>query len=164
MISYVIVPIWANLRFSFPIIWGKILWFSLSFFDAWEQGVWRDIRSVEVIVWFPGSARGDKNDFFSQISGHQQHYEKCWKEFKVTVGDYNRVIVRASMWMVLCNCRPDPRPSQFLVRLFACIFALLPTNKHLPLVFPSSDFVDKYPNRPFGTWCGYRFANLQLCG
>ena len=66
------------------------------FDDAWERKVWRDIRSVEVIIWFPGSAENDRNHFFSQTSGQQQYYKKWWKEFIVTMGDYNRVIVRAS--------------------------------------------------------------------
>ena len=64
------------------------------FCGAWEEGVWRDIRSVEVNVVITGSSR---NDFFSQMIGHQQHYEKWWKEFTVTENALlNQVRVRAS--------------------------------------------------------------------
>ena len=87
----------SKLEILIPDYLGRDSLIQFVFGDAWEQEVWRDIKSVEVIVWFPGSARDDRNNFLSQISGDQQHYEKCWKEFKVTMGDYNRVIVGASM-------------------------------------------------------------------
>ena len=68
------------------------------FCDAQEQGVWRYIESAEVKVSFVGSPRNDKYHFFSQTVGHQQVYEKWWKEFTVTTEDLHMmVIVRASM-------------------------------------------------------------------
>ena len=57
------------------------------FCDAREQGVWRDIRSVELRVRY----------FFVQTVGHQKHYEKWWKKFTVAKQDFMTVIVRASM-------------------------------------------------------------------
>jgi len=64
------------------------------FRGAWEQGVWRDIRSVEVKVLFSI----DEESFFTQVVGHQRHYGKWWKEFTVTKETSRpMVIVRASM-------------------------------------------------------------------
>ena len=67
------------------------------FCNAWEQGVWRDIRSVEVKVTFTGCPVDDAHRFFGQTVGHQQDYEKWWKAFTVTMGDFFMVIVKASM-------------------------------------------------------------------
>ena len=69
------------------------------FCDAWEQGVWRDIRNVEVQVRFSGYSRDYGNQFFRRAVAHQQHFEKWWKEFTVTKEDslLTRVLVRASM-------------------------------------------------------------------
>ena len=71
------------------------------FRGAREEGVWRDIRSVEVDFRFTDSSRIEASSFFDQIVGQQQHYERWWKEFKVT-NDTNGlghfiVLVRASM-------------------------------------------------------------------
>ena len=67
------------------------------FCDAQEQGVWRDIRSVEVTVWFSHSTRNEYH-FFTQVVGQQRHYEKWWKEFTVTKEDSSLImILRASM-------------------------------------------------------------------
>ena len=63
------------------------------FYDAWEQDVWRDIRSVQVMVWFDSSPR---DGFCNRMIGHQQHYKKWWKELTVTMEDPERVVVRAS--------------------------------------------------------------------
>ena len=67
------------------------------FRDAWEQKVWRDVRSVEVKVRLTDSSRGDGHLFFDQMVEHHQHYEKWWKEFKVTMKDKRSFIVRASV-------------------------------------------------------------------
>jgi hypothetical protein len=68
------------------------------FCDAWQQGVWRDIRSVEVKVWFTVVSRNDAYDFFNQTVAHQKDYEKWWNEFTVTTEDLDMtVIVRASV-------------------------------------------------------------------
>ena len=65
------------------------------FCDAREQGVWRDIRSVEVEAWFSGYSEGPL--FFDRIVGHQRLYEIWWKKFTVTKADPGlRVMVRAS--------------------------------------------------------------------
>jgi hypothetical protein len=61
------------------------------FYDAWEEGVWRDIRSVQVTVWF------ERSDFCSRVVGHHHHYGKWWKELSVTKEDPERVVVRASI-------------------------------------------------------------------
>ena len=67
------------------------------FGDAPEQGVWRDIRSVEVIVWLVDSSRNNENRSFASMVG-QQHYEKWWKEFTVTdIAPEPIFIVNASM-------------------------------------------------------------------
>ena len=58
---------------------GVDLMIHFVFRGAWERGVWRDIRSVEVRIWFVGAIA-----FFDKIVGHQQQYEKWWKEFTVT--------------------------------------------------------------------------------
>ena len=55
------------------------------FCGAWEQGVWRDIRSVEARVW--SMATWEVFPFFDKIVGHQQLYEKWWKEFTVTLDE-----------------------------------------------------------------------------
>ena len=66
------------------------------FVNALEQGIWRDIRIVEVTVWLLGS-RKNENRFFASMVGHQQHYEKWWKEFTVTEKASSlKVMVRAS--------------------------------------------------------------------
>ena len=52
------------------------------FCGAWEQGVWRDINSVEARVWF--DATSEVLLFFDKMFEHQQLYEKWWKEFTVT--------------------------------------------------------------------------------
>ena len=67
------------------------------FGDARKQGVWRDIRSVEVTIWLFDSSRNDENRSFASMVG-QQHYEKWWKEFTVTEkAPEPIVIVNASM-------------------------------------------------------------------
>ena len=53
------------------------------FCGAREEGAWRDIRSVEVDIGVADLSRIEASSFFDQIVGHQQHYEKWWKEFRV---------------------------------------------------------------------------------
>ena len=68
------------------------------FCDAMEQGVWRDIMSVEVKVSLKGSSSKDRHRFFSQMVGHQRDFDKWWKEFTVTNnGSGMMVTIRASM-------------------------------------------------------------------
>ena len=65
------------------------------FRDTREQGVWRDIRCVEMEVWRGGSS--EESHFFDRRVGHQHLYEKWWKEFTVTKDNWGMVIVRASV-------------------------------------------------------------------
>ena len=65
------------------------------FHDAREQGVWGDIRSVEVRLWHGGDSDG--SPLFDRTVGHQRLYEKWWKEFTVTKDNSGLVIVRASV-------------------------------------------------------------------
>ena len=71
------------------------------FCDAQNRAVWRDIESVEVTVSLPVSSRNAENRPFASLVGHQQHYEKWWKEFTVTEIPWESweslVEVRASM-------------------------------------------------------------------
>ena len=60
------------------------------FCGAREQGVWQDIRIVEVRVLF--DVTSEVFSFFDKIVGHQQHYEKWWKEFTVTKDERVRMI------------------------------------------------------------------------
>ena len=63
------------------------------FSDAWEQGVWKDIRSAKVEIWGPGDAM---KTWFQNYE-HKQHYEKWWKDFTVSSGIYETVTLRACM-------------------------------------------------------------------
>jgi hypothetical protein len=69
------------------------------FHGGWEQGVWNGIMDVEVNVKFEEVFRGSANErdhFFSQLVGQQQHYEEQWAEFIVT-REREYVILKASM-------------------------------------------------------------------
>ena len=69
-----------------------------TFGDAQAQRVWRDIRSVEVMITLIGSSMIDENCSIASMERHQQHYKKWWKEFTVTMeASRPTVIVRASM-------------------------------------------------------------------
>jgi hypothetical protein len=94
MISFVIVP-FAKTEDFYSSVFGVKLLGSFVFCGAWEERVWRDIRSVEVMVWYTGSSRHDGHLFFNQTVGHQQVYEKWWKEFSHHE-DPATVTVRAS--------------------------------------------------------------------
>ena len=52
------------------------------FCGAREQGVWRDIRSVEINVRRGGSP--ERYHIFDRTVGNQHFYETWWKEFTVT--------------------------------------------------------------------------------
>jgi len=65
------------------------------FCGAPEHGVWRDIRSVEVEIWFNPSP--EASDFMDQTIGYQQRYEKWWKSFTVTKGYATNATITASM-------------------------------------------------------------------
>jgi hypothetical protein len=82
---------------SVPHILGLDSLIQFVFCDAWEQGVWRDIRSVEVEVWFESFS--EASDFFNQTVAHQQRYEEWWEAFRVTkkFGRWFFVHVNASM-------------------------------------------------------------------
>jgi hypothetical protein len=65
------------------------------FCDAREQGVWRDIRIVDVEIIFP-SFSSEASDFFDQTVGHRPRYEKWWRTFTVTQKLANVVTLNAS--------------------------------------------------------------------
>ena len=60
------------------------------FCDAWEKGVWQDIRNVELYLWDDT----DENNSFHQM-GKDQRYRRWWKKF--TVSGSRDVFLRASM-------------------------------------------------------------------
>ena len=89
------LPCFQKLYISISLRAGPDSLIQFVFCDAREQGVWRDIRSVEVDVEPDSSS--EVSHFFDRIAGHQQLYEKWWKEFTVTKADPGlRVMVRAS--------------------------------------------------------------------
>ena len=71
-----------NLDIFVPQYFGLDSLIRFVFCDAWEQGVWRDIRSVGVGIRFDSSS--ELCHFLDQTFGHQQSYEKWWKTFTVT--------------------------------------------------------------------------------
>ena len=86
-----------NLDMTVPRVLGLDSLIDFVFCGASEHGVWRDIRSVEVGVWFGTLSESEASDFIDQTVGHQrQHYEKWWKSFTVA-REKSKVIVRASM-------------------------------------------------------------------
>jgi len=70
-----------SLNFAFPPGLGIDPLIDFVFGGAPEHGVWRDIRSVEVKIWF--NYPSDASHLFDQTVGHQPRYEKCWKSFTV---------------------------------------------------------------------------------
>ena len=65
------------------------------FRGAWEQEIWRDIRSVVVKIRF--NSPSEASHFFDQTVGHQQRYRKWWKTFTVAERYAVIVTVHASM-------------------------------------------------------------------
>ena len=63
--------------------------------DAREQGVWRDIRSVEVTASSFGSWNNE-NRCFASIVGQQWRHEKWWKQF-IVIENASGLVVTASM-------------------------------------------------------------------
>ena len=63
------------------------------FCDALKQRVWRDIRSVELRVWYPSPSSYYGCHFFTQMVGQNLDYEKQWKEFAVTKDDASRMVI-----------------------------------------------------------------------
>jgi hypothetical protein len=51
------------------------------FCDAQEQGVWHDIRGVELNDWQYDS---DQDQIFNDIAGQTQHHQKWWKELALS--------------------------------------------------------------------------------
>ena len=71
-----------DLKISIPHYFGLESLIQLIFCDSLEQGIWKNIRSVEVTV---SSYSGETSEpFFNQMVGRKQHYEKGWKEFMVS--------------------------------------------------------------------------------
>jgi len=65
------------------------------FRGASEHGVWRDIGSGEVEIWFDSSS--EASEFINQTVGHRSRYEKWWKSFTVTKGHAKAVNIYTSM-------------------------------------------------------------------
>ena len=65
------------------------------FCGAPEHGVWRDIRSVKVNIWFYSSS--EESHHLDQTVGHQLRYEKWWKSFTVTKEHATNATITASM-------------------------------------------------------------------
>jgi len=63
------------------------------FRDAQAQGIWKDIKSVELYV--KSYLFNSKTQLFTQMVGHQRHYENDWKKFIVSRDEY-KVCLRAS--------------------------------------------------------------------
>ena len=89
------LPCLQTLYISISIDSGLDSLIQVVFCDRREQGVWRDIRSVEMKLWHGGSSEGDH--LFDRTVRHRHFYEKWWKEFTVTEDNLGTVIVRASM-------------------------------------------------------------------
>ena len=66
----------------------------LIFCDSWKQGVWKNIRSVAMNIYWDDET-GEQS--FNQVAGRQQHYEKGWKEFMISRKGVCYVILRALM-------------------------------------------------------------------
>ena len=86
-----------KLELSLTWSWGVNSLIQFIFRVAREQGVWRDIRSVEVKVWLNGFPSNDGNYFFRQMVGRQRHYEKWWRKCTVSMESSMLVIVKATM-------------------------------------------------------------------
>ena len=65
------------------------------FCDAWEQGVWKDIQTVEVELW---GMNGDVVQNLIQKYEHEQQVMKWWKGFTARRTDYpGGAVFKASM-------------------------------------------------------------------
>ena len=78
---------------------AKDAWWAHSFLqlvlcEAKEQGVWRDIRSVDVMIRRTDFSAGG---FFSEAVGHQQDYEKWWNKVTVTKENADLITIHASV-------------------------------------------------------------------
>ena len=89
------LPCLQNLYITISPVSGLDSLIRVFFYDAREQGVWRDIRNVEMKVWCV--VYSERSHLFDRIVGHQHLYEKSWKEFTVTKEEW-MVIVRASVY------------------------------------------------------------------
>ena len=64
-------------------------------FDAWEQGVWKDIRTIELTV---DELDDDARQHLIQKYEHEQQVMKWWKKFAISSTDYQGGFVfKASM-------------------------------------------------------------------
>jgi len=67
------------------------------FCEASEHGVWREIRSVEMDIWFNPSSESEASHLFDQTVEYQPRYEKWWKSFTVTKRPPKIVEITASI-------------------------------------------------------------------
>ena len=90
------LPCLQELYISIAPYSGRDSLIQLVFRDAREQGVWQDIKSVKVEVEFTFMTKA--SHFFDQTIADQQHYQKWWETFTVTMKNSKpMVIVRESM-------------------------------------------------------------------
>jgi len=86
-----------NLHIFVPQGLGSDPLIDFVFCGASEHGVWQEIRSVEVGVWFNSSSESEASHFLDQTVGHQPHYEKWWRSFTVTRRPATTVTINACM-------------------------------------------------------------------
>jgi hypothetical protein len=67
------------------------------FCDVREQGVWPDIRIVEVEIKILALTSAQASDFFDQTVEHRPRYEKWWKTFTVAKKHADIVTFNASL-------------------------------------------------------------------
>jgi len=84
-----------NLNISLPRGLGIDSFIYFVFCGPSEHRVWRDIRSVEVEIWF--NSPSEPSHLFDQTVEYQQRYKKWWKSFTVTRRSTTTVIINASM-------------------------------------------------------------------
>ena len=89
------LPCLQNLYITISLDSGLDSLIQVVFCDAREQGIWRDIRSVEMMVR-PGGP-SEWSHLFDRTVLHRHLYEKWWKEFTVTKDNWGMVVVRASV-------------------------------------------------------------------
>jgi len=61
------------------------------FYGASEQGVWQNIRSVEVEIWFPLSSESESSRDFDQAVKHSLGHKKWWKSLTVSRGSFRAI-------------------------------------------------------------------------
>jgi len=87
-------PCLKQLKISIDDCLGLVSLIHLVFYDAWEQGVWQGISSVQVSARF--GTPGLRDSFLSQMVKYKGQYTKWWKEFTVDCREAGIVSCSAS--------------------------------------------------------------------